>query len=187
MSAEDFWEGAHSDSSGSSMIDDLEASTREFNLRSSLQTSLDSIGSPSEQQSKTASSLPPSPHATTFPPSIVLSPPSNQPEALPSVSGQYSDTAASSGSGTLRKRGSTISLLSGMSSSPVVAEALANSHVDPQEIRALKASLKGMLDLWTSSSSHQSLDSRLSRLQVFEAVADRVVVDHEQGIHDPED
>lgn len=163
MSAEDFWEGANSDSSGSgSMIDELEASTQRLRLASSL-----------PRPAHHSHSLPPSPTAVHSPPSIVLSPPA-----------PFSDLHSSYPPQTSRRQQLGQSHTNGNplpSFAPATAEALAQSHVLPEEVSSLKGTLKGLLELWARAGS-SSLDQQLSKLQVFEDVAKQVVQDYERGL-----
>lgn len=168
MSAEDFWEGANSDSSGS-LIDELEASTQKLRLDSSLPLPHSVRDSPTSAHFK-HSSAPPSPITTTAyspPPSIVLSPPAPFPDL-------HSSQPRSSHS-PLRNVSNLQSL------PPAAAEAVSQAHVLPEELSSLQSTLKGVLDLWARAGS-SSLDMQLSRLHVFEEAARTVVSDYEQSV-----
>lgn len=117
------------------------------------------------------------PQRMPTPPSITLSPPVNAAD-LPMSSQQQQSSLSDStpASRTLHKINVSPSL---------TAHALASSNIHPREVRSLKYSLKGVLELWARSPG-RSLDEQLSRTQVFEDVVHKVIGDFEKGLQDEE-
>lgn len=116
------------------------------------------------------------PQRMPTPPSITLSPPVNAADLPLSNQQQQSLSDSTPASRTLHKMAASPSL---------TAHALASSNIHPRELRSLKYSLKGVLDLWARSPG-RSLDEQLSRSQVFEDVVHKVIGDFEKGLQDEE-